>query len=44
MNDLKRAIKLIWDSIPKKICEDIIEHMYYRWAQCIKYKEIKEKS
>ena len=38
MNDLKNAIKLIWDSIPKKICESIIEHMKYRWALCIKYK------
>ena len=38
MNDLKKAIKLIWDSIPKKICENIIEHMKYRWALCIKYK------
>ena len=38
MNDLKNAIKLIWDSIPKTICENIIEHMKYRWALCIKFK------
>ena len=38
INDLKNNIKLIWNSIPKKICESIIEHMKYRWALCIKYK------
>ena len=38
MSDLKNTIKLIWDSIPKKICENIIEHFKYRWALCIKYK------
>ena len=38
MSNLKNAIKLIWDSIPKKICENIIEHFKYRWALCIKYK------
>ena len=26
------------DSIPKRICENIIQHMKYRWALCIKYK------
>ena len=38
MSDLKNAIKLIWDLIPKKICENIIEHFKYRWSLCIKYK------
>ena len=38
MNDLKNTIKLIWDSIPKNICENIIEHMKSRWALCIKFK------
>ena len=31
-------IDLGMDSIPKKICENIIEHFKYRWALCIKYK------
>ena len=38
MSDLKNVMKLIWDSIPKKIYENIIEHFKYRWALCIKYK------
>ena len=38
MDDLKKTIKKIWDSIPKSICENIIEHMKYRWELCIKYK------
>ena len=38
MGDLKNAIKLIWSSIPKKICENIKEHFKYRWALYIKYK------
>ena len=36
-NDLKNAIKLQWESIPKTICENIIKHMKYRWALCKKY-------
>ena len=35
---LKRIIKMVWDSIPRSICESIIEHMKHRWALCIKYK------
>ena len=27
MNRLKATIKMIWDSIPKQICENIIEHI-----------------
>ena len=38
MDDLKKTIKKILDSIPKSICENIIEHMKYRWELCIKYK------
>ena len=38
MSGLKRIIKMVWDSIPRSICENIIEHMKYRWALCIKYK------
>ena len=38
MNDLKNTIKLIWDSIPKNICENIIDHMKRRWELCIKFK------
>ena len=30
MSNLKNAIKLIWDSIPKKIWENNIEHFKYR--------------
>ena len=28
---------MIWESIPKTICENIIEHMKQRWELCIKY-------
>ena len=38
MESLKNTIKLIWDSIPKTICENIINHMEQRWELCIKYK------
>ena len=38
MNNLKKTIKMIWDSIPTIICENIIEHMKYRWELCIIYK------
>ena len=38
MNSLKTTIKMIWDSIPKQICENIIEHIKHRWKLCIKYK------
>ena len=38
MSDLKNAIKLIWDSIPKKICENIIKHFKFQWTLCIKNK------
>ena len=38
MDSLKNTIKMIWDSIPKYICKNIIEHMKYRWDLCIKYK------
>ena len=30
MDNLKNTIKMIWDSIPKSICPNIIEHMKYR--------------
>ena len=38
MDNLKNAIKMIWGSIPKSICQNIIEHTKYRWILCIKYK------
>ena len=38
MNSLKTTIKMIWDSIPKQICENIIEHIKHRWELCLKYK------
>jgi hypothetical protein len=38
MDNLKNTIKMIWDSIPKSICQNIIEHTKYRWDLCIKYK------
>ena len=38
INDLKSSIKMIWESIPKTICQNIIEHLKYRWDLCIKYK------
>ena len=38
MDTLKSTIKMIWDSIPKEICENIIEHIKHRWDLCIKYR------
>ena len=38
MDNLKKTIKLILGSIPTTICENIIEHMKYRWELCIKNK------
>ena len=38
MNNLKNMIKMIWDSLPKSICQNIIDHTKYRWDLCIKYK------
>ena len=37
LDSLKSAIKTIWKSIPKTICENIIEHIKHRWELCIKY-------
>ena len=37
MDALKKHIKVIWDSIPKAICQNIIEHIKYRWELCIKF-------
>ena len=37
MDSLKKHIKVIWDSIPKAICQNIIEHIKYRWELCIRY-------
>ena len=38
VNELKVAIKNIWDSIPIEICELIIEHIKKRWDLCIKHR------
>ena len=38
LDNLKSTIKVIWESIPKTICENIIEHIKHRWELCIKYK------
>ena len=38
MDNLKNTIKMIWDSIPKSIYQNIIEHSKYCWDLCIKYK------
>ena len=38
MDNLKNMIKMIWDSLPKSICQNIIDHSKYRWDLCIKYK------
>jgi len=37
LDNLKTTIKAIWESIPKKICENIIEHIKHLWELCIKY-------
>ena len=38
MQELKETIQKIWESIPQKVCKNIIDHMKQRWALCIKYK------
>ena len=37
MDSLKSKIRVIWDSIPKQVYQNIIEHVKYRWELCIKY-------
>ena len=37
IDGLKKHIKVIWDSIPKAICQNIIELIKYRWELCIRY-------
>ena len=37
LENLKKTIKVIWESIPKSICENITEHMKHLWELCIKY-------
>ena len=39
MKGLKDTIKMIWDSTPKNICQNIIEHMKYRLDLCINIME-----
>ena len=41
MDTLKKHIKVIWDSIPKAICQNIIEHIKYRWELFIIFNERK---
>ena len=38
MQELKETIQKIWESIPQKVCKNIIDHMKQRWALCIKFK------
>ena len=38
MEELKLLIKKVWDSIPKEMCERIINHIKKRWDLCIKHK------
>ena len=38
MNNLENTIKMIWEPIPKTICENNIENMKFRLELCIKYK------
>ena len=37
MESVKETIKVIWESIPKAICKNIIELLKYRWELCIRY-------
>ena len=34
---LKNTIQLIWESIPKTVCENIIKHLQKRWELFIKF-------
>ena len=38
VNELKVAIKNIWDSIPAEICQRIIDYTKKRWDLCIKHR------
>ena len=38
MEELKALIQKIWNSIPKEMCERIIEHVKKRWDLCILHK------
>ena len=35
-DELKKANKIIWDSIPKEMCKNIIEHISERWELYLK--------
>ena len=37
VDELKSDIKIFWDSIPKEICKNIINHISDRWELCIKH-------
>ena len=37
IDELKKAINIVWCSIPEKICENIIDHISDRWPLCIKH-------
>ena len=41
MEELKSLIRRIWYSIPKDICERIIEHIKKRWDLCLCHKGIR---
>ena len=38
MEELKSIIQRIWKSIPKEMCERIIEHIKKRWDLCMSHK------
>ena len=37
LDELKKAIKIIWDSIPNEMCKNIIAHISERWELCLKH-------
>ena len=38
LEELKTAIKNIWESIPVTICQNIIDNMKERWKLCLMHK------
>ena len=37
LDELKKAIKIIWDSIPNEMCKNIIDHISERLKLCLKH-------
>ena len=41
IEELKALIQKVWESIPKEMCERIIDHIKNRWELCIHHKGVR---